>query len=193
MRGFINKYGELVFDYILFTILLNISLLLIIPFIPMVIGINKYINTEKKDRSLSIIFKTIKEEANIILKVTLFLLIVFGFSIYNLYFLRVNNSILEYIIDGLSYILLFIGTIILIHSPTIIGGMKVTFKQLIYNSLMLIFGGLINFLTSIGIIILFIYFSTNNTLVIIFGITLVIALIARNSYINFINLKERVK
>lgn len=193
MNKRIQLYGTIMFDYIFITILLNISIVLVIPFIPVVIGLTKYFTTPNEEQSLTIIFKTIKENLKIILQITFFLIFIVSVSIINLYVIDTENSFLVGIVEGLSYIMLLIATILFIHSPIIVCHMNVSFKQLIYNSIMLSFGGLINFFTSIGIVVLFAYMISQSYLVLVFGITLVIYLISRISYNNLIILKEKNK
>lgn len=193
MNKKIQKYGTILFDYMFITILLNISIVLVIPFIPVVIGVTKFFTTPNDEKSLSIIFHTIKNNFKIILQITLFMIILFSAPIINLYVLNTENNTITIVIDMISYIIMVIGLIIFIHMPVIIGYMNVTFKELIYNSIMLSFGNLINFFTNIGICILFIYFITQSYLVLILGIPFAIQLIARLSYNSLVIIKEKNK
>lgn len=193
MNKRIQKYGAMLFDYMFITILLNISIILVIPFIPIVIGVTKYFTTAHEEKSLSVIFHTIKSNFKIILQITLFMIVLFSAPLINLYVLKTNTNTITIVIDIISYIIMFIGLIIFLHMPVIIGYMDITFKELIHNSIMLSFGNLINFFTNIGIAILFVYLITQSYLVLILGIPFAIQLIARLSYNSLIIIKERIK
>lgn len=174
-------------------VLLNLATLLILPFIPLWIGYQKYAETDLHSRSLRLIFINIKENIKIISQLTLFLVILFGFVAVNLMWLKTDYAILDILIKVISYIVLWIGLTIFIFSPSIITNMHVTLKELIYNSLMLIFGGIINYVIALALLLTFLYLSVQSIFVLIFGIPFVIYMIARLSNINLNSLKEKMK
>ena len=75
-----KKIGDIVFDYVIISLLLTISLLLLIPFIPMYVGVNYYFSKSSEDRSLKDIFICIKNNFGIICKFTVLELILLIFS-----------------------------------------------------------------------------------------------------------------
>lgn len=189
----LDTIGTILFDYMISVVLLNLAALLILPLIPLWIGYQKYVETDLHSRNLRLIFANIKENIKIISQLTLFLVILFGFVTLNLMWLKTDFVILDILIKVISYIVLWIGLTTLIFSPTIITNMHVTFKELIYNSLMLIFGGIINYLIAFALLITFLYLSVQSIFVLIFGIPFVIYMIARLSNINLYSLKEKMK
>lgn len=193
MNQALQKYGGMIFDFMIITILLNVSMVLVFPFVPMVIGVSKYFTMEEDQRSLSLIFKTIRDDFGNIWKLDLFLIVLIGFGIVNIYFIQPTDPIVHVIATAISFIAIMVGAIIFIHAPIIIGYMKVTFRQLLYNSIMLSFGGILNFLLNLGLTLLFVYLSIRYLLIFVFGITLVIYMISRFSYSNLNNIKERRK
>ncbi|MBU0996936.1 MAG: hypothetical protein KKE16_02710 [Firmicutes bacterium] len=189
----IQAIGTLVFDYLFLTILFNIATLLVLPLIPFIIGVQKYIQAEPEDRSLILVFVNIKENLSITLKMTLLLIIMFSFSTANIMLLDTGNLVLDGIVKGLSYVVLMIAFILLMNSPVIITNMNVTFRQALHNSIILIFGRLLNFLIQIAILVLFVYLVLWNFVIYLLGIFLIINLVSRLSYMNYIKLKERLK
>ncbi|HBY65711.1 MAG TPA: hypothetical protein DEG42_04950 [Acholeplasmataceae bacterium] len=189
----LDTIGNIVFDYIISVVILNLSLLLIIPFIPLWVGYQKYVETDLHSRSLRSIFINIKENLRIVSQLTLFLLIIFGFAFINLLWLETEIAFLDIIIKIFSYIMLWIGLTVLIYSPTIITNMNVKFKELIYNSIMLIFGGIINYILSMSLLVVFMYLSIQYIFVLVFGIPLVIYMISRLSILNLNHIKEKMK
>lgn len=152
----ITKFGEVFFDYLAITILFFVSLILVIPAIPIYIGIIGYFEKDFDERDLKDIFKTIKNNYKIIIKFTLFQLLIVIIALLNIKILQENKTIIQMIVLGLSWIALFIFLVILIFAPIIIIKMNVNLKQLIYNSIILIFGDFFNTIILISIIVLYI-------------------------------------
>ncbi|MCF7930808.1 MAG: hypothetical protein K9L02_04820 [Acholeplasmataceae bacterium] len=188
-----NTIGILLFDYMISVVLLNLAILLVIPFIPLWIGYQKYIETDLHSRSLKLIFTNIKDNVKIISQITIFLIVLFGFAYFNLMWLKTDLKVIDIFIKIMSYIVLWIGLTILIYAPTIITNMNVTFKQLLYNGIMLIFGGITNYLISLALIVVFLYLSIQSIIVLILGIPFVIYMISKLSIINLNYLKEKMK
>lgn len=172
MKGF-KIFGDIVFEYLMITLLMVLSLLTVIGFIPTFIGIVSYFNHNKNDRMFKDIFRTIKDNFKIILKFTILELIILIVSILNIYYFMGHQEGFNVVILGLSYFFLAIGIIFLAHAPMIIIGMNVNLRQLIINCFLFFFGGLVNSLIAIAslalivvlaayipyLIILYVYFS----------------------------------
>lgn len=188
----LNQLGSSVFDVMFLTLILVIGTFLVIPLIPLWIGIQKYIQADPEERTMSMVFRNIQENLSITLQVTLFLILLLGASSVNILFLHTGNTVMDAIIQGISYILLFLGITIMMHVGVIITNMRVTFREAIYNSLMLVFGGIPSYLLQLAILIGFVYLVTVSVIFYL-GIFLVIAAVSRLSYVLFKKLKERIK
>ena len=149
MKGF-RIFGEYIFEYLILTIILVLSLILVIPFIPVYIGVVGYLTHKRDDRMLKDIFTTIKENWKIILKFTIFELIILIFSFLNIYYFRQNMTGFNTVIVVISYVFLFFGVVFLAHAPMIIIGMNVNLRQLILNTFLFFFGGVINSIIAIA-------------------------------------------
>lgn len=189
----IDVIGTALFNYIILSILLNIGVILILPFIPIVVGISAYHIEHKDNQSLRTIGSSINENRTLIFQFSLFIIAVVTVSITNILVFDTGYTVLETIIDFISYLLLFVAILLVLHGPVLIIEMKLTFKELLFNSIMLPFGGLIAFFTNIGIVLLFGYLTTQSILYFIFGISFVIQAITRFSYQNLIKLKETMQ
>lgn len=143
MKGF-RIFGEYLFEYFVITLLLILSLALVIPFVPVYIGTIEYFTHKRDDRMFKDIFKTIKENLKIIIKFTIFELIVLVVSFLNVYYFRTHTEGFNIVILVISYVFLFLGIIFLAHAPMIIIGMNVNLRKLIYNCFLFFFGGLAN-------------------------------------------------
>lgn len=143
MRGF-RIFGEYLFEYFVLTALLILSLVLVLPFIPIYIGVISYFMHKRDDRMFKDIFVTIKENIGIIIKFTIFELIILVTSFLNVYFFRQHMEGFNIVILVISYIFLILGIIFLAHAPMIIIGMNVNLRQLIYNTFLFFFGGVVN-------------------------------------------------
>ena len=148
MKGF-KIFGDYLFEYLIITLLLILSLVLVIPFIPVFIGVISYLTHKREDRMLKDVFITIKDNAKIIIKFTIFELIVMLVSILNIYFFAKHSEGFNSVILVLSYVFLVLGIIFLAHAPMIIIGMNVNLRQLIFNSFLFFFGGVVNSLIAI--------------------------------------------
>lgn len=161
MKGF-RLFGDYAFEFLIITILLALSALLIIPFMPMLVGVTGYFKTDINTRRLKDIFTTIGKNWKILIFYTLFQLVIIGFPVLNIYFFNTHPEKVNYFVLAVSCIALFVGVIYLITSPTVIVNMNVTLRQLFYNGIMLLFGGLIRSIISVacvaGIIALIIFY-----------------------------------
>lgn len=161
MKGF-RLLGDYALEFFVVTLLLAASALLIIPFIPMLTGVTGYFKTDINTRRFKDIFTTIGANWKILIFYTLFQLIIIVFPVLNIYFFNAHPENTNYFVLAVSCIALVIGIIYLVTSPTVIVNMKVNLRQLFYNGIMLLFGGLIRSILSIafvtGIFALILYY-----------------------------------
>jgi len=187
----IYEIGEHIFDYCVLSFLLNISLYILIPFIPIYMGVVSYVLDE--DKSLRKIFKYIKENIKVIVSISIFLLLIFVVFYINVFVLQPQYSLLHYFFQVLSYILLFIGIVVFVYSSTIIYYMNVTAKQAILNSLLLVLYNPFKAIVIIGVVIGFIYIGTHSIIFIILGQYMVIFAISKMIKTTILSIKERRK
>ena len=151
MHG-LQLFGEYVLEIFVISLLIAASALLILPFIPMIIGVVGFFKTDKNTRRFKDIFTTIGSNIVIIVLYTLFELVIIVFPILNIYFFNTHPENINYFVLAVCWIALVVGAIYLVHAPIIIVNMKVTFRQLMYNGFMLIFGGLIRSILAVGMV-----------------------------------------
>ena len=149
MKGF-KIFGEVVFEYLVITLMIVLSSLSVIGFIPVFIGIVSYFNHKKNDRMFKDIFTTIKDNLKIIIKFTILELIILVVSILNIYYFMNHQEGFNVVILAISYVFLAIGIVFLAHGPMIIIGMNVNLRQLIFNSFLFFFGGFLNSIIAIA-------------------------------------------
>ena len=161
MKGF-QLFGEYAFEFFIITILLALSALLVIPFIPMTVGVVGYFSHDINGRRYKDIFTTIGINWKILIFYTVFQLVIIVVPVLNIYFFTAHPENMNYFVLAVSCIALVVGIIYLVTSPVIIVNMKVTFRQLIYNGIMLLFGGLWRSIISLacigGIVALILFF-----------------------------------
>lgn len=155
-------FGDYVLEFFVVTILLILSLALVIPFIPMVVGVTGYFKRDINSRRFKDIFSTIKENWKILIFYTIFQLIILVASILNIFYFNSHFEQNFYFILIVSYIALIIGIFYLITAPTIIVNMNVSFRQLLYNGFMLLMGNLKNTIFALVlaalVVVLILYF-----------------------------------
>lgn len=151
MRG-IRILGDYILEYVVITLLVALSAVTVVMFVPMLVGLNGYFKNKKDVRLFRDIFITIKENYIIIIPYTIFVLLIIVFPVLNIYYFNTHPLKMNYFLLAISYVALVIASIYLATGPTIIVNMKVKFLQLIYNGFMLVFGGFIRSLASIALI-----------------------------------------
>ena len=155
-------FGDYVLEFFVITILLILSLALVIPFVPMVVGVTGYFKRDINSRRFKDIFSTMKENWKILIFYTIFQLIILVASILNIFYFNSHFEQNFYFILIVSYIALILGIFYLITAPTIIVNMNVTFRQLLYNGFMLLMGKLKNTIFALAlaavVVILILYF-----------------------------------
>lgn len=161
MKG-LQLFGEYACEFLVVTLLLALSAFLVIPFIPMVVGVTGYFKQGINGRRFKDIFTTIGANWKILIFYTIFQLVIIVFPVLNIYFFTTHPEHMSYFVLAVSCIALVVGVIYLVTSPVIIVNMKVKFRQLLYNGIMLIFGGLWRSLLSLacvgGIIALILFY-----------------------------------
>lgn len=159
--GGIVKIGTVVFDFIVITILLTLSLMLVFPFPFILTGVYNYFLYRIDDRRLANIFNIIGENWRILLKFSLVWGAALILSVLEIvYFNSIwpGNDFLTL----LCYVLLILCIILVTNMPMIVIRMKVTFSQLLFNCITLIYGCwwflLIAYIVIIGYCVAFSYF-----------------------------------
>ena len=151
MHG-LQIFGEYVFEVFVVSLLLAASALLVIPFIPMFIGVIGFFKSDKKTRRFKDIFTTIGSSFGTIVLYTIFELVIILFPILNIYFFNTHPESTNYFVLAVCVVALVVGVIYLINGPIIIVNMQVGFRQLLYDGFMLLFGGLFRSILAIGVI-----------------------------------------
>lgn len=150
MRG-LQLFGEYVWEIFVVSLLLAASALLIIPFIPMFVGIIGFFKSDKKNRRFKDIFTTIGSNIVIIIFYTLFELVIIVFPVLNIYFFNTHPENTNYFVLAVCIIALVVGIIYLMNGPIIIVNMKVNIGQLFYNGIKLLTGGIWRSLLSLAV------------------------------------------
>ncbi len=170
--GAFKKFGDIIFEYFVISILLIASLLLVVPFVPMWISIIGYFNKKREQRMFKDIYTTFKENYKIILKFSIVELLLLVFSVLNLYYFSVNYNNTYLFIIVISTITGLMALLFLVNAPMIIINMNVSLKQLLFNCFTLTFGGLgrtfLSMVLIIGALIIFLYFPYIGPLLVYF-------------------------
>lgn len=190
MKG-LRVFGDYALEFLVITLLLALSAALILPFFPMIVGVCAYFQRDIDARRFKDIFAAVKENWKVLIFYTLFQLIILVFPVLNIYFFNSHPQNTNYFVLAVSCIALFVGVIYVVTSPTVIANMDVTFRQLLHNGLMLIFGGLVRSLLSVacvaGIVALVLYYPYVVPLT-LYAAPLVISRLMRE---NFLKLKAK--
>lgn len=190
MKGF-RLFGDYAFEFFVITLLVALSAVLILPFIPMVVGVAGYFKTDINSRQFKDIFTTIGKSWKILIFYTVFQLIIIIFPVLNIYFFNTHPENTNYFVLAVCCVALFVGVIYLVAAPTVIVNMDVTLRQLLYNGIMLLFGGLLRSLISLacvaGIIALILFYPYVVPLT-LYAVPLVISKLMAE---NFLKLKAK--
>jgi hypothetical protein len=90
----ILKYGSLAFDYFIITAIFVLSLILVLPFISVYIGIIGYFEKPLWERELLDIFRTIKDNYRIIIKVNVLVIVMLVASLLNINYFKSPSGLL---------------------------------------------------------------------------------------------------
>ena len=164
MKG-LRLFGDYALEILVITLLLTLSACSVIFFVPMLVGAAGFFKNNIDVRLFKDIFITISRNWKIIIFYTVFQLVIIVFPILNIYYFNTHAEALNFIgyfVLAVSCIALIVGAIFLTTAPTVIVNMNVTFRQLLYNGVMLIFGGAIRSLVCVavvaGVFALFIFY-----------------------------------
>ena len=132
---------EQLFDYFVISLILFISLLLILPFTTMFGLVVSYFATPRDSRSLKAMWTTFRTNYQNYLQYGLFTTLMIGMPILSIRIFTIPPTIFTQIFIFLSWTLLFLGLLFLLFAPIVIIRMRVTFRQLLQNSFVLIIRG----------------------------------------------------
>lgn len=138
MKG-LRVFGDYVFEYVIITLMFIISAALVIPLVPLYVGLCEYFSRDINSRLFKDIFTPLKKNFKIVLQYTILETLLLAISALNIIFFTTGDNIVGIII---SFIALFVGIMIFIHAPFIILGMNVNLIQLLFNSVALMLGGI---------------------------------------------------
>ena len=141
MKG-LRILGDYALEFLVVTLLVALSALTVIFFVPMIVGVTAYFSNDINTRRFKDIFTTIGRNWKILIFYTLFQLIIIVFPVLNIYFFNTHPENINYFVLAVSVIALIVGIIYLATAPTVIVNMEVKFRQLIYNGIMMLFGSL---------------------------------------------------
>lgn len=151
MRG-LRIVGDYALEFLVITLLVALSAVTIIFFIPMLVGITAFFSNEMGTRRFKDIFTAIGANWKILIFYTLFQLVIILFPVLNIYYFNTNPEHINHFVLAVSCVALFVGAVFLATAPTVIVNMNVNFFQLLRNGIMMLFGSLWRSLVSIGII-----------------------------------------
>lgn len=133
--------GDYIVEIFVVTLLLAVSAVSVVLFVPMLVGVVGFFKQARNVRRFKDIFTTIGKNIKIIVIYTLFQLIIIIFPTLNLYFFNTHPLNINYFVTAVCWIALVVGIVYLVNAPVIIVNMEVGFGQLLYNGIMLLFGG----------------------------------------------------
>ncbi len=168
MKG-LFALGEYLFEYICITLLLMLSFVLVIPFVPMFVGTVSFFKYKQGERRLKDIFTAIKQNWRILITFTLFELLILGVSFLNINY-NLSTENVNWFFLLMSYAGLLLGLVILANGSVIILKMHVNFIQLLVNSVTVILGGLANFLVLAFIYGVYLVLGSTSPLLLPFGL-----------------------
>lgn len=139
MRG-LRVIGDYALEFLVVTLLMGLSAFTIVMFVPMLVGVTAFFGNKMGTRRFKDIFVTIGQNWKIITLFTLFELVIIVFPVLNIYFFNTHVDQMNYFVLAVCYVALVVGAMYLVTAPTVIANMKVNFRQLLYNGLMMLFG-----------------------------------------------------
>ena len=151
MKG-LRVVGDYALEFLVVTLLVALSAVTILPFIPMLVGVTAFFGNEMGTRRFKDIFTAIGANWKILIFYTLFQLVIILFTVLNIYFFNTHPEQMNYFILAVSYVALVVGMVFLSTAPTVIVNMNVNFFQLLRNGIMMVFGSWWRSLASIAII-----------------------------------------
>ena len=141
MKG-LRIVGDYALEFLIVTVLVALSALSVIFFVPVIVGVTGYFSNDINTRRFKDIFTTIGKNWKVLIFYTLFQLIIIVFPILNIYFFNTHPDNTNYFVLAVSVVALVVGIMYLATAPTVIVNMNVKFRHLIYNGIMMLFGSL---------------------------------------------------
>lgn len=164
MKG-LRLIGDYALEILVITLLLTLSALSVIFLVPMLVGTAGFFKNNIDTRRFKDVFTTIGKNWKILIFYTIFQLVIIVFPILNIYYFNTHAetmNFISYFVLAVSCVALIVGAVFLTTAPTVIVNMDVTFRQLLYNGVMLIFGGALKSLICVacvaGVFALFIFY-----------------------------------
>ena len=161
MKG-LRVFGDYALEFLVVTLLVALSALTVIFFVPIIVGITGYFRYDISSRRFKDIFTTIGRNWKVLVFYTLFQLVIIVFPVLNIYFFNTHPENVNYFVLAVCVVALAVGIVYLATAPTVIVNMEVTFRQLVYNGIMMLFGSLWRSLIAIlliaGVVALIIYY-----------------------------------
>ena len=151
MKG-LRVVGDYALEFLVITLLVALSAVTILPFIPMLVGVTAFFGNEMGTRRFKDIFTAIGANWKILIFYTLFQLVIILFPVLNIYFFNTHPEHMSYFVLAISYIALVVGAVFLATAPTVIVNMNVNFFQLLRNGIMMVFGSWWRSLVSLAIV-----------------------------------------
>lgn len=190
MKSF-RLFGDYAFEFLVVTLLIALSAVLIIPFVPMVVGVTGYFKDNINTRRFKDIFTTIGKNWKVLIFYTVFQLIIIVFPVLNIYFFNTHPENTNYFVLAVSCVALLVGVVYFTTAPTVIVNMNVTLRQVLYNGIMLVFGGLLRSLIAIacvaGVVALIIFYPYFVPLT-LYAVPLITSMLMKE---NFLKLKAK--
>lgn len=137
----LTKTAKTILDFIVITLLMAVSFVLVIPFVFVFVGITGYLIEKPNARSLSLIFKTIGKNFRLLWKYALIETVMLALPIVSIAFWSLPSGWMQQTLLGISWFLLVMGVFFLIAAPVLIVRMNLTFKQLVLNSILTLISG----------------------------------------------------
>lgn len=161
MKG-LRLVGDYAFEFLVITLLVAVSALSVIFFVPMIVGVTGYFSNDIDTRRFKDVFTTIGKNWKILIFYTIFQLVMIVFPTLNIYFFNTHPENVNYFVLAVCVIALLVGVVYLATAPTVIANMDVKFRQLVYDGIMMLFGSLwrsaVSVLIIIGIVALVIFY-----------------------------------
>lgn len=129
-----------------------VSAVTVLPFIPVIVGLNAFFRLSIEERRFKDIFIAIGQNWKILVAYIVFQLVMIVLPVLNIYYFNVHPENLNSFVLAVSVIALVFGIFYLATAPAIIVNMNVTFFQLLRNAIMLLFGGLLHSVIAVACI-----------------------------------------
>lgn len=153
---------EQLFDYLVITLILLISLGLVLPFTTVFGVVIAYFATPSDSRTLKGMWRIFKANYKNYLLYGLFTTLMMGMPILSIRVFTIPTTLYTQVFIFLSWTLLFLGLLFLLFAPIVIIRMQVSFRQLVINSIAVIVRGHITSLILVvvagGVLVLGLYY-----------------------------------